>query len=233
LTRQQQLDLGLIEASNLAECLSVDFTKLLTAVCPKAKPPIWEKGITRKMRQFAESVMAADGLAAYRTLAKSPSDTVRGTGAILTMMASDETLEARIKKIRPFADDSHFGVREWAWMAIRPHLAKEIEKAIELLKPWTASPSTYVRRFAVEATRPRGVWCSHIEILKQQPQLAIGLLEPLKADPEKYVQDSVSNWLNDAAKTQPEWVRLLCQQWLSEYENKATARIAKRAQRSL
>lgn len=233
MTRKEQLDLGLIEASNLAECLSVDFTALLSATCPRAVAPAWDKGITRKMRQFAEAVADVEGPKAYPQMAKSPSDIVRGAGAILAIMTTVEDLQTRIRLIEPFADDTHFGVREWAWMAIRPHLAAEVEKSVEFLEPWTASPSVNLRRFAIEATRPRGVWCAHIESLKQHPQLAIRLLEPLKADPTKYVQDSVSNWLNDAAKSQPEWVRNLCERWLNENGSKSTARIAKRAQRSL
>ncbi|HMO25793.1 MAG TPA: DNA alkylation repair protein, partial [Tepidisphaeraceae bacterium] len=59
------------------------------------------------------------------------------------------------------------------------------------------------------------------------------LLDPLMSDPHKYVQDSVSNWLNDAAKTSPDWVRQFCAAWTRRSPSAATARICKRAQRSL
>ncbi|MDV8009649.1 DNA alkylation repair protein, partial [Rhodococcus sp. IEGM 1318] len=70
--------------------------------------------------------------------------------------------------------------------------------------------------------------------LKVDPDLGLPILTPLRADPSRYVQDSVANWINDAAKTNPDWARTQCRRWLTEYEaNAATERIARRALRSL
>lgn len=69
--------------------------------------------------------------------------------------------------------------------------------------------------------------------MKQDPALALPLLEAVKSDLAKYVQDSVGNWLNDAAKTNPEWVLRLCDDWLEASDTKATRRIAARATRSI
>lgn len=146
---------------------------------------------------------------------------------------ADLPLNERLAAILPLADDAHFGVREWAWMATRPHLTDKLSHAITQLSAWAKAPSANVRRFACEVLRPRGVWCAHLPALKQAPEQALSVLTPLRADPSLYVQNSVANWLNDAAKSQPDWVRALCQDWLQTSPTEATRYICRRAQRSL
>jgi 3-methyladenine DNA glycosylase AlkC len=108
-----------------------------------------------------------------------------------------------------------------------------VDDAIGLLHPWVRDRDENIRRFASELTRPRGVWCAQIETLKAQPWRALPLLEPLKADPSRYVQNSVANWLNDASKTQAEWVDEVCRRWLARSRAPATEYIVRRACRSL
>lgn len=229
---------GSAASATLTEGLAIDFAQLLAAAVPDIGAARLERmraqaaaGITKRMVLAAQLLLEAD--ADLAVLQAHPSDTVRGWACFVIAAQAGGTLPQQLAAMRPLADDGHFGVREWAWLALRPHLAEHLPDAIALLAPWTVDPSERVRRFACEALRPRGVWCAHIARLKEQPQLALPLLQPLRADPAIYVQDSVANWLNDAAKSQPDWVRSLCAQWLLESPNAATQRICKRAQRSL
>ncbi|MGK5035037.1 HEAT repeat domain-containing protein [Janthinobacterium sp. LB3P118] len=236
--RLAMLNAGSVASATLTEGLAIDFVQLLATAVPEIGAARLNRmraqsavGITRRMALAAQLLLEAD--ADLALLQAHPSDTVRGWACFAIAAQAGLTLPQQLAAMRPLADDGHFGVREWAWLALRPRLAASLDEAIALLAPWTGDASERVRRFACEALRPRGVWCAHIARLKEQPQLALPLLQPLRADPAVYVQDSVANWLNDAAKSQPEWVRSLCAQWLQESDNAATRRICQRAQRSL
>jgi 3-methyladenine DNA glycosylase AlkC len=233
----ERLNLGTIETVNLAECLAIDFVTLIAQVVPElatvAKSRIRSTdGITKRMAVAGQLSFEYFGAAGVERLAVHPSDTVRGWAAYLLAAIPDRSLAQRLISIRSLADDDHFGVREWAWLAIRPVIADRIDEAISLLIPWANDNSPNIRRFAIESTRPRGVWCAHIPKLKQHPELGLPLLEPVRADSSKYVRDSASNWLNDAAKSHPEWVRMVCDRWQSDSNLPETKKLCTRALRS-
>lgn len=234
------LNAGRTAAATLAECLAVDHAALMRSVVPdldvdalSALDGAGGIGITSRMAMAADALLARHGLEYVPGLAGQVSDTARGWAAFMIGRARDLTLAERLRRLRPLADDPNFGVREWAWLAVRPHVAADIEQAVDILRCWTEAPSPYLRRFAVEATRPRGIWSAHIPALKRNPSLGLPLLEPLKSDPAPYVQDSVANWINDAAKDQPDWARMLCARWRGGAYSAVTARICKRALRSV
>lgn len=232
------LNAGRTETRTLAEGLAMDLAALAVAVLGVSEDTARQAiepgaGITRRMAQAADLARRTLGAEAAVVLAAHPSDTVRGWAAYVVGADEAPSLEQRLAAIRPLADDPHFGVREWAWLAVRPALAADLPGALTLLRTWVEEDSPRLRRFAIESIRPRGVWCAHLAALKQDPEPARPLLDPLRADPERYVRDSVGNWLNDAAKSRPDWVRALCARWTAEDDGAATAYIVSRALRSI
>jgi 3-methyladenine DNA glycosylase AlkC len=237
---RRALSLGEIASVNLAEGLAVEQHTLLVSACPEVGEPAVERllaaegeGVTRRMRLAAELLLERFGPGKIQQLSGHRSDTVRGWACLMVGLVPGWSVDRRLEAIRPLADDGHFGVREWAWMGVRQSVIDELGRALVLLEPWTRSHRPWLRRFAVEATRPRGVWCPHIEALKRDPGPGLALLEPVRADGEKYVQDSAANWLNDAGKTQAGWVLSVTERWLAESPVPATQRIVARARRNL
>ena len=74
-----------------------------------------------------------------------------------------------------YAADTNMSVREAAWMAFRPHLQTSFSSCLALLEAIAGHIDANCRRFAVEVTRPRSVWGSHLKQLKLDPNLAAGL----------------------------------------------------------
>ncbi|WP_376709328.1 HEAT repeat domain-containing protein [Comamonas sp.] len=231
---------GELQCATLAECLAVDQAVLTRATFPALTAPALnaidaacQMGVLKRMARIGSILLedlGAEGLAQCQT---HRSDMVRGWACFMIGAQPDLDVSVRLTAIRPLADDAHFGVREWAWMAMRPHLVQELPKAIAQLMQWTQDPSERIRRFACEVLRPRGVWCTHISTFKHSPEQALPLLSALNSDPSVYVQDSVANWLNDAAKDQPTWVRGICAQWLESSPTAATRHTCQRALRNL
>lgn len=245
------LNQGRIESVNLIEWQAVNHISLLKSVLPSISlEDKLEFIITEVEKQGAESGMKAIRLIGKlldaamidesdrkkedltQKCSKHVSDSVRCWAAYMNKNYNS-SLDEKLAYIRPFAADHHFGVREISWMSVREELSLHIDEGIELLTKWANSDDENIRRFSIEAIRPRGVWSKHIEILKQEPYKALPILNLLKSDSSKYVQDSVGNWLNDASKSQPEWVLNLCEKWIQESDTKATARIITKAKRTI
>lgn len=128
------------------------------------------------------------------------------------------SIEEKLSQSKDLVADSHFGIREVVWMALRPEIEANLPQAIKFLTAWAGHEDENVRRFKTEATRSRGIWGKHFDALKEDPSIALPIPEQLKADKTKYVQESVGNWLNDDGKTQPNFVIELCERWLQEHQ---------------
>jgi 3-methyladenine DNA glycosylase AlkC len=236
----KMLNRGEIESANLVEGLAVDFAVLMANALPIINPSAISTmraaaklGVTKRMELAATIIRQHADKKISRTLIEHPSDTVRGWAAYMIGMDSTLPLEKKLNSVKQLADDTHFGVREWAWIALRPAVSADIKKSITLLREWVDDRSENVRRFAIEITRPRGVWSAHIPALKESPELAQPLLDQVMSDSARYVQNSCANWLNDAAKSNLPWVQHYCAVWQSKSASVETVYIVKRALRSV
>ena len=244
------LDLGLIETVNLAEWLVVDQESLARNVFQKENwrfllQPLEEafgllkiKTALKKMEVLG--MVLAQGFSAkvpfenaLRRLKEHRSDVVRSWACFMIGKRSGLSLQESLKRIQPLAADGNMSVREAAWLAIRPKIMTQLGEALQLLMGFSLHRDENIRRFASEITRPRGVWCNHIPALKDNPELGLPLLEPLRCDGSIYVRNSVGNWLNDASKTKPGWVQDVCKRWEKESPTKETAYIIRRGLRTV
>jgi len=240
----RQLSLGKMASANLAEWLTVDFRVLIPQVFEElgfsdsidlalltinASKKQTVPALTTEVGAF----LAQQPAALSTDFLAHPSDTVRCWGAYVVSADEKQDWKIALRAIEGYADDPHFGVREVAWMALRPRIISETLLVIDELKPWTLDERENIRRFAIESTRPRGVWCAHIASLKEKPEAAFKLLEPLFNDGSIYVRKSVGNWLNDAGKTRPDFVQKLIEEWRTKSDSKETMQIIKLASRNL
>ncbi len=245
----QALNAGAIATANLNEFLAIDLAQLVPAVAQSiGLDPAHERlqdtlamlGSFKPMKRhglishalYDMAAQSHDPDAVAQRLISHPSDVARCWASDWVRYSGwplARQLQAQIR----FAADPHFGVREMAWAAVRDEVVADLDTALDLLLGWVTDTNENIRRFASELTRPKGVWCAPILALQAEPQRALQLLEPLRADPSRYVQNSVANWLNDASKTQGSWVEAVCARWLEESPSEATRYIVRRARRTI
>jgi 3-methyladenine DNA glycosylase AlkC len=101
-----------------------------------------------------------------------------------------------------------------AEFSIRAFIERYPEATYARLCEWARDDSVHVRRLVSEGTRPRLPWAPRLPAYQREPAPVLALLELLKDDPERYVQRSIANNLNDIGKDHPERVVELCARWL-------------------
>lgn len=102
-----------------------------------------------------------------------------------------------------------------AEFSIRAFIERYPEQTYARLQRWATDPSVHVRRLVSEGTRPRLPWAPRLKAYQRDPAPVVALLELLKDDPERYVQRSVANNLNDIAKDHPDVAVAVCERWLT------------------
>jgi 3-methyladenine DNA glycosylase AlkC len=98
--------------------------------------------------------------------------------------------------------------------SIRAFLVEHPEATYARLVEWAGDANVHVRRLVSEGSRPRLPWAPRLRAYQDDPTPVLRLLELLKDDPERYVQRSVANNLNDIAKDHPEVAVATCRRWL-------------------
>ena len=116
--------------------------------------------------------------------------------------------------------------------AIRPFVKHQPEETFAFLYTKLSDKSPHVRRWCSEGCRTRLPWGEKLSDLVADPTPIIPILDALKDDPEKYVQKSVANNLNDLSKDHPDKVLSLCRDW-SKNSNTGRDWIVKQGLRSL
>jgi 3-methyladenine DNA glycosylase AlkC len=239
----QALEIGSLPTANLVESLAVNQANLAVNLLKqlhqktdaqniRALHQAQNLGFLQRCRTISGILERIMGPEVPVQMCLHTSDLVR-CWALLWTPKNPNSVKEELLRLRPFADDAHFAVREMAWLALRPLSIEKTTELIEALLPWTQEESDNLRRFACEATRPRGVWCAHIPRLKAKPELAQDLLDHLCNDPALYVQNSVGNWLNDAGKSRPDFVFSCRDRWIRSPMPTATGYILKRGLRGL
>ncbi len=99
--------------------------------------------------------------------------------------------------------------------SIRAFLVKYPQETYARLVQWARDENVHVRRLVSEGSRPRLPWAPRLRAFQEDPRPVIELLEFLKDDPERYVQRSVANNLNDIGKDHPDLAVAVCRRWLA------------------
>ena len=94
--------------------------------------------------------------------------------------------------------------------AIRKFINTFPEPTMLELAKWSTHKNYHVRRLVSEGTRPLLPWSGRLVIDCTDP---LPLLDTLHSDPTRYVTRSVSNHLNDIAKSHPKIVLDRLKQW--------------------
>lgn len=241
----EYLNKGWVETKNLMEWLATDQLVLLKDVLKDLEKGEWypdfEIAVNAQKKPTANSntkvigqtfSMLTSDKAIYNRLKAHTSDLVRCWSCWAESLLYDSVPDL-LEIMKAYAADTHFGVREVVIFATKERMIEDLDTSIAILSTWTQDTDENIRRYAAEALRPVGVWTKKVTAFQEDPEKGISLIEPLKSDTSKYVRDSVGNWLNDASKSQPEWVKSVCKRWETTSSTKETAYIIKKGLRTL
>lgn len=116
--------------------------------------------------------------------------------------------------------------------AVRTLLREHPKEVMDELIKWTLDENVYVRRLASEGVRIRLPWSRKLYAALDEFERYTVILTNLKDAPEKFVQKSVGNNLNDLYKDAPEKADYIISQWEKSGHSKAQDWIIKHGRRN-
>lgn len=137
-------------------------------------------------------------------------------------------LNHRRHSLVALADFTQYATSEFA---VRYFIRQDLPNTLKIMRRWAESDNYHVRRLASEGCRPKLPWSFHLSELIQDPSPTLPILRTLNQDPEKYVQKSVANHLNDISKTHPDLLVNELAHW--DHSEKSTRWIIESACRTL
>lgn len=117
--------------------------------------------------------------------------------------------------------------------AIRPLIQSNPKKILKVMEKWSRDHSVHVRRLSSEGLRTRLPWAAKSYSALEDFPIYKKILSNLKNDPDKFVQKSVGNNLNDLYKDFPEKAEEIIGEWEQEKPSKHTQWIIKHGKRRL
>ena len=116
---------------------------------------------------------------------------------------------------------------------MRPLIKKYPIKSLEILKEWSQDEHERVRRLSSECLRIRLPWSKKLYTALDYFEDYFEILDHLKNDPDKYIQKSVANNLNDLYKESPDRFECILSKWKSESPSKECEWIMKHGSRNV
>jgi 3-methyladenine DNA glycosylase AlkC len=117
--------------------------------------------------------------------------------------------------------------------AVRPLLQRHPERTFDVLEAWAQEANVHVRRLASEGMRVSLPWARKVTTSLEHPDRFRAVLGYLRHAPEKFVQKSVGNNLNDVMKLEPDLAWSIIREWEADSPSAATTWIIKHGTRSL
>ena len=116
--------------------------------------------------------------------------------------------------------------------AVRPLIDIYPKEALKIILKWSKDKNVHVRRLASEGVRIRLPWAKKSLVALQEFRTYKKILTNLKGDPEKFVQKSVGNNLNDLMKENSAKAMEIISGWRKNNPSKETLWIIKHGLRS-